>query len=313
MTLQMEDFHPEIAAAARHYLQASAAYNFAQYVMFVDVARKRALHEACVRSYTQAAPWLDPPARLFQIPYRRHLVKGWLRVPRGRGPAPVVALFHGTNGVKEELHWWAEALIERGLATLTFDGPGLGETFHRLSMVAEPRPLWNAIYQAIEAEPALDPEFPRLAEMLHRKFASHNVLLTNGFHLTDLTNVDEVVFSLKAYTNALHCDYTGKSNRQALENFVKLHKSGTRLRTESIFIPEYIDGSENEKIARFIASVDSNIPHRIDAYIPIGDNPWRRPASEEMEEAVRAARKYLQHVSCLTGNEDLKYQIRRIF
>jgi alpha-beta hydrolase superfamily lysophospholipase len=144
--------------AARRFLGASAAYNFAQYVMFMDVARKRALHEAGVRAYAQAAPLLDPPALLLEVPYRRHVVKGWLRVPEGRGPAPVVTLFHGTNGVKEELHWWTGALLERGLATLTFDGPGLGETFHRLSMVAEPRPLWNAIYRAIEADPALDPD-----------------------------------------------------------------------------------------------------------------------------------------------------------
>ena len=147
----------ETAAAARELLTASAAYDFAQYVMFVDIRRKRALHESCVRAYAKAAPLLDPPARLFQISYRRNAVKGWLRVPVGRGPAPVVVLFHGTNGVKEELHWWTESLLERGLATLTFDGPGLGETFHRLSMVVEPRPLWNAIYQAIESEPLLDP------------------------------------------------------------------------------------------------------------------------------------------------------------
>ena len=148
----------EHGEAARRFLGASAAYNFAQYVMFMDIARKRALHEACVRAYAQAAPFLDPPALLLEVPYRRRVVKGWLRVPRGRGPAPVVTLFHGTNGVKEELHWWTGSLLERGLATLTFDGPGLGETFHRLSMVAEPRPLWNAIYRAIEADPALDPD-----------------------------------------------------------------------------------------------------------------------------------------------------------
>jgi 2,6-dihydroxypseudooxynicotine hydrolase len=145
------------AEAARRLVSASAAYNFAQYVMFVDVDHKRALHEACTRAYVAAAPLLDPPARLLEVPFRRQLVKGWLRVPRGNRPAPVVALFHGTNGVKEDLHGWTEALLERGLATLAFDGPGLGETFHRLSMVAEPRPVWSAIFGAIQAEPALDP------------------------------------------------------------------------------------------------------------------------------------------------------------
>jgi len=148
----------ERAGAAAHFLTAAAAFNFAQYVLFLDVTRKRGLHDAGTRAYGLAAPLLDPPARPFEVVYRRRVMKGWLRVPRGAGPAPVVVLFHGTNGVKEELHGWSEALLERGLATLTFDGPGLGQTFHRLSMVAEPRPVWDAIYRAIEAEPALDPE-----------------------------------------------------------------------------------------------------------------------------------------------------------
>jgi pyruvate-formate lyase-activating enzyme len=163
------------------------------------------------------------------------------------------------------------------------------------------------------AEPALDPQLPQLAEALHRQFASHNVLLANGFNLIDLRHIDEVVFSLKAHTDTIHRQYTGKSNKKALENFIKLYQSGTKLRTESIFIPEYIDCTETENIARFIATVDKNIPHRIDAYIPIGDNPWRRPTPQEMEEAVNIARKYLLNVSCLTGNEDLKFEVLRVF
>ncbi|HET7226976.1 MAG TPA: alpha/beta fold hydrolase [Candidatus Eisenbacteria bacterium] len=143
--------------AALRFLAASAAFNFAQYVVFIDLARKRELHEACVRCYAEAAPLLDPPAQPFEVSFRRRMMKGWLRVPRGNRLAPVVVLFHGTNAVKEELHWWSEALLERGLATITFDGPGLGETFHRLSMLAEPRPVGTAILNQIEARPELDP------------------------------------------------------------------------------------------------------------------------------------------------------------
>jgi len=146
------------AEAARRFLMASAAYNFAQYVLFLEMTRKRSLHDACTRAYAEAAPLLEPPARSFEVAYRHRVLKGWLRVPHGRHPAPVVVLFHGTNGVKEELHGWSEALLQRGLATITFDGAGLGQTFHRLSMLAEPRPVWNAIFGAIEAEPGLDPD-----------------------------------------------------------------------------------------------------------------------------------------------------------
>jgi 2,6-dihydroxypseudooxynicotine hydrolase len=144
--------------AARHFLSASAAYNFSQYVIFLDISRKRALHEACVRAYAQAAPLFDPPAQPFQVSFRRHLLQGYLRLPRGTRPAPVAVLFNGTNAVKEELHWWAEALLERGVAVITFDGPGLGSTWHRMSMVAEPRPVGVAILNQIEATPELDPD-----------------------------------------------------------------------------------------------------------------------------------------------------------
>ncbi|HEV2104824.1 MAG TPA: alpha/beta hydrolase [Candidatus Eisenbacteria bacterium] len=144
--------------AAERYLEASAAYNFAQYVVFLDPARKLQLHRACVRAYAAAAPHFDPPAVPFDVPFRRRLARGYLRLPAGEGPHPVVVIFNGTNAVKEELHWWSEAFLARGLATVTFDGPGLGETFHRLGHVAEPRPLGVAILNHIESHPELDPE-----------------------------------------------------------------------------------------------------------------------------------------------------------
>ena len=162
------------------------------------------------------------------------------------------------------------------------------------------------------AEPALDPELPQLAEALHKKFGSHNTLLTNGLKLIDLEHIDEVVFSIKAVTDSLHRDYTGKSNKKALSNFVSLNKSGITLRTESIFIPEYIDHSEIENIAGFIARVNPAIPYRIDAYLPVGDSPWRRPIAEEMDKTVSTARRHLVDVSCLKGNEELKFEVVRI-
>ena len=145
------------AMAAERFLTASAAYNFAQYVMFIDRDRKQQLHAGCVRAYASAAPHFGIPAVPFEAPFRNRLIKGYLRVPHGDGPHPVVVIFNGTNAVKEELHWWSEAYLERGIAVIAFDGPGLGETFHRLSYVAEPRPVGVAIMNHIESYPELDP------------------------------------------------------------------------------------------------------------------------------------------------------------
>ena len=146
------------ADAAARYLSASAAYNFAQYVVFLDPERKKGLHRSCVRAYAHAAPLFEVPAVPFEVPFRKRHLRGYLRVPPGDGPRPVVVMFNGTNAVKEELHWWSEAILARGLAVITFDGPGLGETFHRLGHVAEPRPLGVAIMNHIESRPDLNPE-----------------------------------------------------------------------------------------------------------------------------------------------------------
>lgn len=142
--------------AAREFVGASAAFNFAQYVLFMDLERKRGLHQACVEAYALASPFLDPPAREVRIRFRNDEMVGSLRVPHGRRPAPLVVMFNGTNAVKEELHVWSETLLERGLATLLFDGPGLGKTWHRLSMVAEPRPVGEALLDAVRAIPEVD-------------------------------------------------------------------------------------------------------------------------------------------------------------
>jgi len=144
--------------AVRHFLAASSAYNFAQYVVFLDIGRKRSLHDGCVRAYAQAAPLFDLPALPFEVSFRRHRMQGYLRLPPGKRPAPVVVMFNGTNGVKEEMHGWSEAMLERGVAVIMFDGPGLGATWHRMSMVAEPRPVGVAILNQIEATPELDPD-----------------------------------------------------------------------------------------------------------------------------------------------------------
>ena len=146
------------AEAAQRLLTASACYNFAQYVVFLDPARKKQLHGSCVRAYATAAPHFTLPARPFEVPFRNRLIKGYLRVPASDGPHPVVVIFNGTNAVKEELHWWGDAYLARGIAVITFDGPGLGETFHRLTYVAEPRPVGVAIVNHIEAHPELDPD-----------------------------------------------------------------------------------------------------------------------------------------------------------
>ncbi|MCU7820949.1 alpha/beta hydrolase family protein [Kitasatospora sp. DSM 101779] len=51
---------------------------------------------------------------------------GWLRRPTDVRPAPVVVIVPGLDSGKEEFHAVAEALLARGTAVLSIDGPGQG-------------------------------------------------------------------------------------------------------------------------------------------------------------------------------------------
>ena len=162
-------------------------------------------------------------------------------------------------------------------------------------------------------EAMLDPQHPELTSEIHRRFGCKNVLLTNGYEMPPLTHTDKVEFGLKAVTDSLHRDYTGKANKTVLENFVNIYRSGVQMIVESVYIPDYIDLEETERIVKFIASVDKNITYVLLPYFKCGNNPWRRPTPREMEAAAAMARKYLTNVYFFRGNEELQYKVVSIF
>jgi len=159
-------------------------------------------------------------------------------------------------------------------------------------------PLERAIF--IGTEPALDPEMPLLSRELHKEFGCYNILLTNGLHLAELADIDEVIFSIKAISPEIHEVYTKKDNRRILENFALLARNGIKMQAETVLIPELIDASEIERVAEFVAGVNPTIPLRIDAYFPVPGCPWRAATRAEVEEAAELALRHVQKVSVLT-------------
>lgn len=152
-------------------------------------------------------------------------------------------------------------------------------------------------------EPTVDPKFVFLTKELKEKLNSYNVLLTNGYILPDFSFLDEVCVGIKAETPKLHREYTGKNPEQVFKNLKILDRGDVILRTESIFIPDYIGLEETGRIAKAISRINPSIPHRIDAYIPVPDREWRRPTQKEMEKAIIIAKKYLRKVTFIKTNK----------
>jgi pyruvate-formate lyase-activating enzyme len=171
--------------------------------------------------------------------------------------------------------------------------------------------LKRVLHQGQEAQ--LDPMYPQITKAIHERFNVPNVLYTNGYRMPPLEDTDQVEIGIKAITESLHLDYTGKSNKTVMENLKAIHAMGKKIIVESILIPGYIDVEETERIAEFVASVDKNIFYVILAYFTAGDNPWRRPTKDEIDSAVAAARKHLPRVYGVYGNEPSVFHVKNLF
>ncbi|WP_165367688.1 alpha/beta hydrolase family protein, partial [Phytoactinopolyspora endophytica] len=99
-------------------------------VILEDSDRKRQLFQQMMGAYAAAGALVDPPVEHLHIPYRDGTLGGWLTLPAGaaEAPVPVVVIFGGFDGWREEYHVGATYLNQRGIATLLLDGPGQGES-----------------------------------------------------------------------------------------------------------------------------------------------------------------------------------------
>ncbi len=83
-----------------------------------------------------------------------------------------------------------------------------------------------------------------------------------------------IKFDLKAYNKEVHLALTGYGNEVILENFAEVaqyfneRKEVPLLTASTLLVPGYIDEKEVEGIAKFIASLNPEIPYRLLAYYP---------------------------------------------
>ncbi|MGA0871000.1 MAG: alpha/beta hydrolase, partial [Planctomycetota bacterium] len=112
--------------AATFRRRASLILQFGQFVLNDDPGRRRAMHARQADLFRRAAPDLDPPA----VPYHFTTsdgaeVHGYVRRPEGAHG--VVLLLPGLESTKEQFSTFEPYLLERGLVTVSVEGPGQGE------------------------------------------------------------------------------------------------------------------------------------------------------------------------------------------
>lgn len=119
------------ATAAAHFAHGALCAHYAQFLYFDDAVTKRRVTALKNALFAQAAPLLATPTIPLEIPFRASSLPAYLRVPAGSPPWPLAILVGGMDATKEDSRQFSDLCIARGLGTLSFDGPGQGETFGR--------------------------------------------------------------------------------------------------------------------------------------------------------------------------------------
>lgn len=132
------DMHAELAreaeahgrglSAGEAWVRAALSYHFAKFVWMVNMGKYRAAADKAVDALYAAHRQLDPTAERLEMRLEGRLMVGNLRRPAGVKKPPLVILLPGLDSTKEEFFNWENVFIQRGLATLSLEGPGQGET-----------------------------------------------------------------------------------------------------------------------------------------------------------------------------------------
>jgi len=144
----------EVSRAMEAYFLAYKLFTLARYPAPVSQKKQQAYRQA-VDSFLAAARFFDPPLERVVIPFEGKSVIGYLRLPPGSGPHPLVIHWGGIDMWKEDTGQGAEAFLRRGMGSLTMDIPGTGECPLLAGPTAER--VFSAALDFILTRPEVDP------------------------------------------------------------------------------------------------------------------------------------------------------------
>ena len=142
--------------AGEAWLRASVCRHFGKFVWMLDPELGAEATHRSVEAMRRAHRHLDPSAERIEAPLDGTTVVANLRRPHEAKRPPLVVLIPGLDSTKEEFFFLEQTYLDRGMATLSVDGPGQGET----GLELEIRPDFEAgvapLLDAIADRPDLD-------------------------------------------------------------------------------------------------------------------------------------------------------------
>jgi dienelactone hydrolase len=143
-------------SAGEHLTTAAVCFHFGKFLFADYPDQMRAAHELAVACRTDALPHLRPPGERVEIPYDGIMLKANLRRPEGVTRPPVVVMAMGLDSAKEEMDTNERVFLDRGMATLCFDGPGQGEGEYARGICPEYEKPVGAVLDWLEGRDDVD-------------------------------------------------------------------------------------------------------------------------------------------------------------
>ncbi|MBI3918583.1 MAG: alpha/beta fold hydrolase [Betaproteobacteria bacterium] len=142
--------------AAQALGRAAAYYHFAGFRFYEDMAQKDQADRKAWECYRKAAPYLQPPAERIAVPFEGTHLVGYLRLPPAVARAPCIIIIAGMDSRKEEMRGLEDEFLARGMATVTYDGPGQGETWANIKMTHDSEKAVSAIVDFLALRSEVD-------------------------------------------------------------------------------------------------------------------------------------------------------------
>jgi len=152
-----EEKASDAKSAKENYLRAYQYYRLARYPTTNSDGKMEAYRKSQEMLF-KASRYFEIPIERVEIPFKArggegNSVIGYLRVPKtGVAPFPLLVSWGGIDGFKEEQ--LNDPALERGLATLAIDGPGVGDSPIKGSEDAER--LFGTVFDWVETRKTLD-------------------------------------------------------------------------------------------------------------------------------------------------------------
>lgn len=143
-------------SAGEHLTRAAVCYHFAKFVYVIDYEQMKAAHAKAVQCRNLALPNLRPPGERVQIPYEGRHLAGVLRKPPTGNKLPLVVMCMGLDSTKEEMDTNESIILNRGMATLAFDGPGQGEGEYEFAIRGDYEVPVKAVIDYVETRSDID-------------------------------------------------------------------------------------------------------------------------------------------------------------